>query len=146
MPVEVRGDRDRASRRVVLSRRTLYIVAGLFFVPLVVWYATAFSDVPVVSITEARQIADSSSEGTKKVLIAGLIEPIEVPESAGTIEFWLKESDDGERVRVVLEGQESEETAEFIRLLEADESIQVAGHICSDKKGERFHAKSFYKE
>ena len=123
-----------------MSRRFLYIVTAIAFIPVVIWYAAQFSDVPVVTVAEAREIGDAS----KKVLLAGSVAGLDDLEISGsTVTFTLHDAA-AEPVRVVLEGQEETEIEELRSYVAVGDGFLVGGHICSDAKGERFHAKSIH--
>ncbi len=126
-----------------MNRRILYIVAFVVFIPIVVWYASGFSGVPEVTFQEAGVIADSATS-TIKVLVQGrLALDHEVKEGSGGMVFYLEDGS-GEVQRVVYDGTEEVTTKELDNALASRKPVEVAGHMCSDGQGARFHAKNIY--
>lgn len=123
-----------------MNRRTLYIVAFLLFIPLILWYASGFSGVPEVTFKQAEMMADSVS----KVVVPGrLAMNHEIKADPGGAIFFMQDNS-GEVKRVVYDGSEELTPEDLNAALDARRFIQVAGHICSDGEGLRFHAKNVY--
>jgi len=121
----------------MMNRRTCYITAIVLFLPLVLWYASRFSDLPEMTFAEAALEEDH----TKRVAVTGKLVAANNVVSGGesSLTFYLVD-DDGKKERVVYEGKEKVTTTD---VGEASE-ISVVGHMCSDKEGPRFHAKQLY--
>jgi len=78
-----------------MSRRYYFIGAAVLFIPLILWYAGRFSDLPEMSFNELK--ADTTD--VPKVLVSG-----SVLEFAGEgIEFTMADND-GTTFRVVYDG------------------------------------------
>lgn len=105
-----------------------------------VWYAGRFSGLPEVTFEHAAQVADSVA----KVLVPGRLAPDhEVQNAGGGLTFFLTDGS-GTVKRVVYDGTNEVSPDELKTASEKGEVVKVAGHICSDGEGERFHAKNIY--
>ena len=123
-----------------MNRRTLYIGAFIVFIPIIIWYASGFSGLPQVTFGEAEAMADSVS----KVLVPGrLAMDHEIKTGGGGVVFYLQDGK-GDIRRVVYDGSKEVSPDALNKALEAREPLEVAGHMCSDGEGERFHAKNIY--
>ena len=118
------------------SRRKVTLIVLAFFVPLTLWYASRFSDLPVLSFTEA----EVKGEEGGKVLVEGQVQ--NVLESHGDddhVAFMVTDKS-GTTERVVYDGSKELDVDALKKARASKEQIEVAGHICSDKDGQRFHA------
>lgn len=125
-----------------MNRRYIYISAFVVLIPVILWIASAHSDLPRVTFAEASAIADTVQNS--RVLVPGLLDPArEVSGGGDGITFYLKDGS-GAMMRVVYDGSEEVDVARMNNMRQAGEDIQVAGHMCSDGEGPRFHAKNLY--
>lgn len=123
-----------------MNRRIIYLAAIAVFIPVIVWFAGRFSGLPEVTFDGASQVADSVS----KVLVPGRLAPDhQVRQGEGGLTFYLADGS-GTVKRVVYDGTNEVSTDELNTALEKGDVVKVAGHICTDGEGERFHAKNVY--
>lgn len=123
-----------------MNRRIFYFAAIAVFIPIILWYAGNFSGLPEVTFNGAAQIADSVS----KVLVPGrVVTEHEVANGGGGLTFFLKDGS-GTVKRVVYDGTNEVSPDELKTAQTKGETVKVAGHVCSDAEGERFHAKNIY--
>jgi len=123
-----------------MIRRYLYFGAAIVFVAVSLWYAAGFSGVPQVTFAQAAVMSDSVA----KVMVPGRVDPghgIEIGE--GGLTFYMKDNSGGVQ-RVVYDGAETVDTTTINEALSDGKGVEVAGHVCSDAQGERFHAKNIY--
>ncbi len=121
-----------------MKRRYWYLASLVVFVPLVLWYAGQFSDLPDLTFAQASMEDDH----TKRVMVTGeLVADGGINGAEEGMTFYLKDSE-GKRERVFYEGK-SDFTEED---LTSASSISAIGHMCSDGQGPRFHAKQLHLE
>ena len=120
-----------------MNRRTWYIAGVILFLPLILWYASRFSDLPEMTFAEAALEEDH----TKRVAVNGsLVTGANIVENGeNSLTFYLVDSD-GKKERVFYEGKEQISKDD----VGGAEEISVIGHMCSDGEGPRFHAKQLY--
>lgn len=119
-----------------MKRRTWYLLSLALFVPLILWYAGQFSDLPEMTFAEAGLEEDH----TKRVMVSGQLVPdAGIKGGEGSVTFFLQDTE-GKKERIVYEG-----TDEYSpESLKSAEEVSVVGHMCSDGEGPRFHAKGIY--
>ena len=112
-----------------MKRRYWYLASIVLFVPLILWYAGQFSDVPELTF----QQAGLEEDHTKRVMVSGKA----LSGAADAAEFFFMTDESGTKERVVYEG---EEEIPFDQLASSGE-VSVVGHMCSDGDGPCFKAK-----
>lgn len=104
------------------------------FIPLTLWYAGRFSDLPELSFAKA----GLEDDHTKRVMVSG--EPVAIGNSSEEGLSFFMTDEEGTKERVVYEGEEPI-TADKIS---AAERVEVVGHMCSDGEGPCFKAKQIF--
>ena len=124
-----------------MNRRAGYLIAIALFIPLILWYAGTFSDLPEVTFSEAKAVSDTVENS--RVLVAGVVVPDKEIKKEGGLTFYLKD-EAGTQERVVYEGSDDIPPTELQDAMKKGAVVKVAGHMCSDGQGPRFHAKNVY--
>ena len=123
-----------------MNRRVAFFVVFAVFIPIVLWYATTYSGLPSVTFREAAAMADS----VPKVLVRGTVTSDHKPEEGDEgLTFYMKDESGAEK-RVVYDGDKKYPPEKLSEAEHKGETIRIAGHVCSDVQGERFHAKNIY--
>lgn len=118
------------------SRRKVTLIVLAFFIPLTLWYASRFSDLPILSFTEA----EVQGEEGGKVLVEGEVQNVQESHGDDGHVVFMVTDKSGTTERVVYDGSKELDIEELKKARSSKEQIEVAGHICSDKDGQRFHA------